>query len=375
MHQKTKHFKCDSCKKKLSTAGGMVVHCMQVHKVTVISVPNAKPGRDDVNLEIYGMEGVPIGALAEHPAAKKPKPPKGIGIPLSTNPSSLQATNSNSGLAPAFVPPPPGLPPKKGITPTPPGNPVGFINPSLPPQPMGTGSGTSPQSMPAFPNNKLTPAEDRGRYTGLAAGMGVLAGMGSQHQKFGSSQDIPRNPNIMPSKQLPPGQSKESIHQAIMRGVLPPRSNEPEQRSYSGLGTIPSGTGLPDTQQGGLGLGVPKPLFPVGPNPADSQRPGLQKAMAPPGGSGLGRVGAGIGGLMVGPGQGPTAGGAAPNLQPTMGVAAPNLQALSPIEAAAELAQQELNMMVFFSQDDSSMEEERAGIPKYNILHRTRIPY
>lgn len=34
-HQKAKHFKCHVCHKKLSTAGGMSIHVLQVHKETV----------------------------------------------------------------------------------------------------------------------------------------------------------------------------------------------------------------------------------------------------------------------------------------------------------------------------------------------------
>ncbi|KAF9996761.1 hypothetical protein BGZ65_007661, partial [Modicella reniformis] len=34
-HQRAKHFKCNHCSKKLNTAGGMVVHVMQVHKETI----------------------------------------------------------------------------------------------------------------------------------------------------------------------------------------------------------------------------------------------------------------------------------------------------------------------------------------------------
>lgn len=34
-HQKAKHFKCHVCNKKLSTAGGMVIHVLQVHKENV----------------------------------------------------------------------------------------------------------------------------------------------------------------------------------------------------------------------------------------------------------------------------------------------------------------------------------------------------
>jgi hypothetical protein len=58
-HQKARHFKCNICHKKLSTPSGLVVHCMQVHKEALKAVPNAKPGKESVELEIYGMEGVP----------------------------------------------------------------------------------------------------------------------------------------------------------------------------------------------------------------------------------------------------------------------------------------------------------------------------
>eukprot|EP01134_Creolimax_fragrantissima_P003461 CFRG3461T1 len=63
MHQKAKHFKCEVCHKKLNTAGGMVIHCMQVHKERVTAVPNAKEGRESVDLEVFGMEGIPESAL------------------------------------------------------------------------------------------------------------------------------------------------------------------------------------------------------------------------------------------------------------------------------------------------------------------------
>ncbi|KNC84546.1 hypothetical protein SARC_03248 [Sphaeroforma arctica JP610] len=65
MHQKAKHFKCIVCSKKLNTAGGMVIHCMQVHKEQVKSVPNAKEGRTSVDLEVFGMEGIPASALQQ----------------------------------------------------------------------------------------------------------------------------------------------------------------------------------------------------------------------------------------------------------------------------------------------------------------------
>ncbi|CAG0916732.1 unnamed protein product [Notodromas monacha] len=58
-HQKAKHFKCHICHKKLFTGPGLAIHCMQVHKETVDKVPNSIPSRSSVEIEIYGMEGIP----------------------------------------------------------------------------------------------------------------------------------------------------------------------------------------------------------------------------------------------------------------------------------------------------------------------------
>lgn len=59
MHQKAKHFKCHVCHKKMYTAPGLVLHCMQVHKENVTVIPNALPNRNNLELEIVGMEGIP----------------------------------------------------------------------------------------------------------------------------------------------------------------------------------------------------------------------------------------------------------------------------------------------------------------------------
>ena len=37
----------------------MATHVLQVHKEQIPRVPNAKVGRDAIELDIYGMEGVP----------------------------------------------------------------------------------------------------------------------------------------------------------------------------------------------------------------------------------------------------------------------------------------------------------------------------
>ncbi|GJQ80937.1 hypothetical protein Trydic_g4754 [Trypoxylus dichotomus] len=118
-HQKAKHFKCHICHKKLYTGPGLSIHCMQVHKEAIDKVPNSLPNRSNIEIEIYGMEGIPSSDLKEHerqkvgtrgdsddeddePAVKKPKP-EGLlgtapGVPV-------------SGMVPGMMPPPMGMPP------------------------------------------------------------------------------------------------------------------------------------------------------------------------------------------------------------------------------------------------------------------------
>ncbi|KAG6052727.1 hypothetical protein E4U17_005485 [Claviceps sp. LM77 group G4] len=65
-HQKAKHFKCDRCGRRLNTAGGLSVHLNQVHKETLNQVDNALPNRQSLDVEIFGMEGIPHEALEQH---------------------------------------------------------------------------------------------------------------------------------------------------------------------------------------------------------------------------------------------------------------------------------------------------------------------
>lgn len=64
-HQKAKHFKCPICHKKLYTGPGLAIHCMQVHKETISTIPNSVPNRGDPEIEIYGMEGIPEKDMKE----------------------------------------------------------------------------------------------------------------------------------------------------------------------------------------------------------------------------------------------------------------------------------------------------------------------
>jgi len=72
-HQRAKHFRCEVCNKKLSTAKGLATHCYQVHRLEVTSVPNAKEGNDSIELDIYGMAGVDEALVALGRAPEEPE--------------------------------------------------------------------------------------------------------------------------------------------------------------------------------------------------------------------------------------------------------------------------------------------------------------
>ncbi|KAJ9595506.1 hypothetical protein L9F63_013271, partial [Diploptera punctata] len=104
-HQKAKHFKCHICHKKLYTGPGLSIHCMQVsfidltllkfknsfcsqigpmfirnlevHDSNIVWVPNSLPNRSNIEIEIYGMEGIPPDDVKEHERQKQGKQMQG----------------------------------------------------------------------------------------------------------------------------------------------------------------------------------------------------------------------------------------------------------------------------------------------------------
>lgn len=158
-HQKAKHFKCHICHKKLTTAGGMVVHVFQVHKENVTKVPNSKPGRDSVKYEIYGMEGIPEEEDLSESDPKKQKTTGGDSIPVAPIGGSPAYPPPNAYAPPAYPPmgyaPPPGYP----MWP-PPGQwapPMGY--PPAPGAPYG-----APPLMPGMMPGGMPPAPAYGAY-------------------------------------------------------------------------------------------------------------------------------------------------------------------------------------------------------------------
>ncbi|XP_047990989.1 BUB3-interacting and GLEBS motif-containing protein ZNF207 isoform X3 [Leguminivora glycinivorella] len=132
-HQKAKHFKCHICHKKLYTGPGLSIHCMQVHKEAIDKVPNSLPNRSNIEIEIYGMEGIPPEDIREH-EKQKSGGGKGSDSEDDEPAAKKKATPALLGAGPSAVTP--------GILPTPmgPGMPGMYpgqmqmpMNPMMPP--------------------------------------------------------------------------------------------------------------------------------------------------------------------------------------------------------------------------------------------------
>ncbi|XP_067471910.1 BUB3-interacting and GLEBS motif-containing protein ZNF207-like isoform X1 [Thunnus thynnus] len=145
-HQKAKHFKCHICHKKLYTGPGLAIHCMQVHKETIDGVPNAIPGRTDIELEIYGMEGIPEKDMEERRRVLEQKNQETQKKKQNQDDSDEYDDDDEPG--PSFQQPAAGQPQAGYIPPmTQPGMPPGSGAPGIPP---GSYSGIPPM-MPGVP--------------------------------------------------------------------------------------------------------------------------------------------------------------------------------------------------------------------------------
>jgi hypothetical protein len=245
-HQKAKHFKCDLCHKKLSTAGGLVVHIVQVHKETIKKIPNAKPERESTEYEIYGMAGIPEEVLAERMSKRS-----------ATGGGSSSAVGDPGQQALVYPPPLPpnayggfqgqqmlGLPPPAG----------GFMPGMMPPMP-----GMIPTMMPGQMPGQMPPmppmpppfqaAQHAQMPPRLPPGLAPVAGMGIPPpfvQQAPNPHSMPQPPvpaNVAPPR--PPfGMTMPAAPQQTLSGPdVVPGASHPQQSAAVGL--APSIPGLP----------------------------------------------------------------------------------------------------------------------------------
>eukprot|EP00039_Didymoeca_costata_P019023 m.335938 g.335938 ORF g.335938 m.335938 type:complete len:301 (-) comp17714_c0_seq1:114-1016(-) len=218
-HQRAKHFKCPWCSKRLYTAPGLKIHAMQVHKEDITEVPNSLPGRESVDIEIFGMSGVPDDALQEWQARR--------------GGSSKKLKTEATQPAPA---------PSNPVHPTLPAQPMGVPTQGMPPMPM---PGMFPGPMPGMPG---------------MPGMMRPPGFGGPFMGAGP----PRGPMFPPmGGQFPPPASSAMMPPPHSSGLMPP--------PHSNSGLMPPNSGL-----------MPPPNFPSQPPQQPLQQPLHQPSQPPP---------------------------------------------------------------------------------------------
>ncbi|XP_025902509.1 BUB3-interacting and GLEBS motif-containing protein ZNF207 isoform X1 [Nothoprocta perdicaria] len=197
-HQKAKHFKCHICHKKLYTGPGLAIHCMQVHKETIDAVPNAIPGRTDIELEIYGMEGIPEKDMEERrrlleqktQAESQKKKQQDDSDEYEDDESAASTSFQPQQVQPqqGYIPPmaQPGLPPVPGAPGMPPGIPP--LMAGVPPMMPGM-----PPVMPGMPPG----LHQQRKYMQSFCGGNMMMPMG------GMMPPGPGIPPLMPG--MPPG--------------------------------------------------------------------------------------------------------------------------------------------------------------------------
>lgn len=241
---------------------------MQVHKETIDKVPNALPNRNNIEIEIYGMEGIPEEDLKEHERQRAGR----MGN-SSRRQEEEDDEDSQSSLPGQSNPPPPAVP-SQG-----------------PPGPMGPMMGPNGPMMPM-----MGPMGPMGHMPPYMGGHGMMAGpMGHL--------------GPMPPPGAPPG-------------TTPPSTSQPPNKPL-----FPSA--VQQTTAGNSQIGPVKPAFPAYSQANGQSTPSTQASSTP---SGL----------------------------PDKGEA----------KKPALITTVSANSRIIHPEEDISLEEKRAGMPRYQQAPR-----
>lgn len=242
-HQRAKHFRCPECddgaiRGKCESVQGLIVHTLKIHGKALDRVPNAMPGRDNPELNVYGMEGIPLEMLRERGYACEPVPQqKDFVEPPPSNPSHVapEPFNAASMLPlPGFTPqdssshgPPmtsmlgmPGLPAPPGMPAT---SMLGMPGLPAPPGMMAPQDKDNLPSAPLMPGLPGLPMPPGMPMPGLSAVPPFPAAASSETAAAGESDSQSRGTKRPldedPSAQLPP-YAEEDVSVEELRAQL-----------------------------------------------------------------------------------------------------------------------------------------------------------
>ncbi|KAI0426048.1 hypothetical protein F5Y09DRAFT_320098 [Xylaria sp. FL1042] len=245
-HQKAKHFKCDRCGRRLNTAGGLSVHMNQVHKESLSSVENALPNRQGLDVEIFGMEGIPDEIVQQHnqriiqnfyqaqaeryaatgnppPGQSDKRPAKKIKAEtteeikkrLAEHRARLAAQKNANGANAAHTPPQ-GLP--DGHSPGQSASPGAFNSPFHPPGAQYPGYPNQPQYPHAYPPSNL-PSRP-------GSNVPAASGLPQRPGQPGWPANAPASEELVPSAAPQQGDDIDQLIRMAEAGIRPPKKSE-----------------------------------------------------------------------------------------------------------------------------------------------------
>eukprot|EP00928_Gymnodinium_smaydae_P005186 TRINITY_DN11784_c0_g4_i4.p1 TRINITY_DN11784_c0_g4~~TRINITY_DN11784_c0_g4_i4.p1 ORF type:complete len:349 (+),score=70.29 TRINITY_DN11784_c0_g4_i4:55-1047(+) len=106
-HQRTKHFNCAECGLKFDTITGLRVHMLNAYKKTMKEVPGAIQGRENPDIVVHGMEGLPKSIVEE-------RTQKALAEQADRNREKAERAAARAAERGAEPPPPPPGPSGRG---------------------------------------------------------------------------------------------------------------------------------------------------------------------------------------------------------------------------------------------------------------------
>jgi len=222
----------------MNTAGGMVTHMTQVHKEELKKIPNALPGKDTTEIEIFGMEGVPEDDLLAHEGLtpeeiKKAKLEREIEEGNAPAwPGGLLPTPYVPGFVPGPFMRPPMFPGARPPVPGWGGPPVPLPRPGYP-----GGSLPIPVPLTSLPNMGMPPVGSPSRPFPPSGGFGAPPFSNSlplaQLPQFGVYPGTPPTvrpgpPGVFPQTGFPLDSNNPAIHSTDGRNSSPPPGFAPQ---------------------------------------------------------------------------------------------------------------------------------------------------
>jgi hypothetical protein len=322
-----RHFRCTECNRKLKTLSAMKNHLDGVHKVQLKSIPHAREGYDDPEIDCVGMEGAPSWFTQE--LTEKYGGPElqllaaaGKAAPAAEVPAAPTAAAQPAGLA---YPPGLGMAPQMH-----PGAPPMGGHPGQHPVPLGYGA------PPGYPPHAYGPG----------AGYPMGGGQFPMPQHPGMvpygypshMQMPPRYPPMMPPRPMMPPHGSIAARPAIAfhAAAAASTSSSSAQPSSSALAAMPGSAAA-------TAAAFVQPSSASLPDSGPTTSNGYGSALAPPRSA-----------AATGPGMG------------SVGLLSPNSAMPAPKPAIAPAAGPSApKLRLVYDDEDLSPEERRAMLPRY----------